>query len=366
MTATVDTPAETWQEQEIVVVPGIAMRAEAGRARQLPFALTIFLSAFLLFQVQLLLGKGILPLFGGAPAVWTACVLVFQLLFLAGYGYSHGLASWIPLRRQILVHGILLAISAVYLALLGYVRATPIGPVANWRPQPMANPTWTIIEYLISAIGPPFFLLSATRPLMQHWFAQGAPKRSPYRLYALSNAGSLVGLLTYPFLLEWLFTIRHQAWLWSSGYLLFTALCATIALRLPRQASEGPAVTPEEHTVSGRPKAIRFLLWLAFSSCSTVILLSSTNFLCENIAPIPLLWVLPLTLYLLTFMMAFASPRWYSRRVFWPLYALAIGIAVSPNITPQRSAPAILIALYCFTIFVVCMVCHGELARSKP
>jgi hypothetical protein len=187
----------------------------------LPFAIAIFTSAFLVFQVQLLLGKEILPLFGGASAVWTVCVLVFQLLFLAGYGYSHGLATWLPPRRQVIVHGALLAASAIFLAVLGHIRSAPIGPGANWRPNPEANPSMAIAQFLISAIGLPFFLLSATSPLMQHWFAEVAPKRSPYRLYALSNVGSLLGLLSYPFLVEPHLGLRLQGWAWVSGYGLF-------------------------------------------------------------------------------------------------------------------------------------------------
>ena len=369
MTATVDTPAETWQEQEIVVVPGIAMRAEAGRARQLPFALTIFLSAFLLFQVQLLLGKGILPLFGGAPAVWTACVLVFQLLFLAGYGYSHGLASWIPLRRQILVHGILLATSAVYLALLGYVRATPIGPVANWRPQPMANPTWTIIEYLISAIGPPFFLLSATSPLMQHWFAQGAPKRSPYRLYALSNAGSLVGLLSYPFLVEPHLGLGVQGWAWAAGYCLFLVFYyfsarSTARTINPVALKEVTSAAPEPRTASvGWPLR---LLWIILAACASILLLATTNLICQEIAVSPFLWVFQLSLYLASFILCFESDRWYGREIFCPLFALTVGFVIVVSLPNAKYSFLMQLAAYSALLFAGCMVCHGEAARRRP
>src|ERR1700675_2524596 len=173
-----------------------------ARTGRLPFAFAIFVSAFLLFQVQLLMGREVLPLFGGAAAVWTVCVFVFQLLFLAGYGYSHGLATWLPVRKQITGHGALLAPSAIFIAVQAYTYSAPIGSAANWQPRPGADPTWAIAQFLISAIGLPFFLLSATSPLMQHWFAQVRLRRLPYRLYALSNAGSLLGLLSYPSLVE--------------------------------------------------------------------------------------------------------------------------------------------------------------------
>src|SRR5262249_51386282 len=161
-------------------------------------------------------------------------------------------------------------------------------------------------------------------------------------------------------------TVRHQAWLWSGGYLLFIALCLTISLRLPARAAEESVVVAQISSDSERPRPARYISWLAFSTCSSLILLSSTNFLCENISGIPLLWLLPLSLYLLSFILAFDSARWYSRRIFWPLYAGAVGIAVSPHGTVYHATPLLLIVLYCFTIFAVCMVCHGELARSRP
>src|SRR6266852_2841639 len=251
MSVTVENPAVARQDRAIVVPGALAVGTNGSGARRLPFALAIFLSAFLLFQVQLLLGKEVLPLFGGAPAVWTVCVLVFQLLFLAGYGYSHGLATWLPLRRQVIVHGALLGASAVFLGVLGHIRSTPVGPGASWRPQPGANPTWTIAEFLICAIGLPFFLLSATSPLMQHWFAQTAPKRSPYHLYALSNAGSLLGLLSYPFLVEPHLGLAVQGWAWAAVYGLFL-VCYYFSARGAARTT-GPAALKETSISDLRP-----------------------------------------------------------------------------------------------------------------
>ena len=187
MGATLDTALQAERVRAIVPAGAFPTSIEGSETGRVPFALAIFVSAFLLFQVQLLLEKEVLPLFGGASAVWTVSVFVFQLLFLAGYGYSHGLATWLPLRKQITVHGALLALSAIFIAVQAYTYSAPIGSAANWQPRPGADPTWAITQFLISAIGLPFFLLSATSPLMQHWFAQVRPKRLPYRLYALSN-----------------------------------------------------------------------------------------------------------------------------------------------------------------------------------
>jgi len=330
------------------------------------YGVTIFLSAALLFQVQLIFAKHILPLFGGVPSVWNTCMFCFQVLLLLGYGYAHLLKSRLTLRRQRAVHVALLISSAVLLVVLWFRWGTPLTPGNSWKPGPHDNPVVRILEMLGLTVAFPFFLVSTTGPLMQSWAAGTRATPTPYRLYALSNAGSLLGLLTYPFLIEWLFTIRHQAWLWSSGYLLFVASCLIVALRLPKETAGIESRITPVRTPAARPKAARYALWLAFSTCSTIVLLSSTNFLCENIAAIPLLWVLPLALYLITFIIAFDSSRWYSRKIFWPLYAIALGIILSVNVASLRSAPLLLIVFYCLTIFAVCMVCHGELGRSKP
>ena len=330
------------------------------------YAFTIFLSAVLLFQVQLIFAKRILPLFGGAPSVWNTCLFSFQVLLLMGYGYAHLLKSRFAVHQQRRLHAFFLGASVVLLIVLWYRWGNPLTPGTGWRPAPGDNPVWKILQLLSLSVALPFFILSTTGPLLQSWAARSKLLPSPFRLYALSNAGSLLGLLTYPFLLEWAFTIRHQAWLWSASYLLFVALCLTTTLRLPSQATEQDSLTLRAGIPSPRPRLARYGLWLAFSTCSSIILLSSTHYLCQNIAAIPLLWVLPLSFYLLTFMLAFDSDRWYSRRVFWPLGAAALGIALSPNFRAYQNTPLLLVALYCLTIFVACMVCHGELARSRP
>ena len=181
------------------------------------FGTAICVGAFLLFQVQLILGKYILPWFGGMPSVWTCCMLVFQVLLLLGYLYAHVLTTYVPRKMQNALHLVLLGCSLALLVWLALRWKTPITPGVEWKPTPTDTPTWKIIQLLAASVAFPFFLLSTTGPLVQKWFARANPGVSPYRLYALSNVGSLLGLLTYPFLIEPMLTIRAQAWLWCSA-----------------------------------------------------------------------------------------------------------------------------------------------------
>jgi len=373
MPASIETAPVTGPGRAAAAPVVAADRAGANGARPLPFALAIFVSAFLLFQVQLLLGKEILPLFGGAPAVWTVCVLVFQILFLAGYGYSHGIVTWLPLSRQVRVHGALLALSAVFLAVLGHVWRTPIGPGANWHPLPGASPTWTIAKFLVCAIGLPFFLLSTTSPLMQHWFAQVAPKRSPYRLYALSNVGSLLGLLSYPFLIEPHMRLGAQGWSWAAGYGLFL-VCFYFSVRSAARWT-APAAAQQISVADLRPRKVgaastvgwplRFF-WIGLAACASVLLLATTNLICQDIAVIPFLWVLPLSLYLVSFIVCFENDRWYRREIFYPLFAMAVALVIVVSLPKAEYSFLIQLAAYSAVLFAGCMVCHGEAARTRP
>jgi len=368
MNVTFETPALASQQRATVVPGAPEVGTNESGARQFPFAVAIFLSAFLLFQVQLILGKELLPLFGGAPAVWTVCVLVFQLLFLAGYGYSHVLAKWLPLRRQIIVHAALLGVSAVFLVVLGHAQSTAIAPGAHWRPQPGANPTWTIAEFLIRAIGLPFFLLSATSPLMQHWFAQSAPKKSPYRLYALSNVGSLLALLSYPFLVEPHLGLGVQGWAWATGYGLFL-ICYYFSARSAARTTSPAALkqTPSDLFLRGAPVGWSLrLFWVALAACASVLLLATTNLVCQDIAVSPFLWVLQLSLYLLSFIVCFESDRWYRRETFYPLFAVTIGLVIVVSLPNARYSFLMQLAAYSAALFAGCIVCHGEAARTRP
>jgi hypothetical protein len=369
MSATVETAIGTQQGRVIVASEEFPARIEDSKSGRAPFALAIFVSAFLLFQVQLLLGKEVLPLFGGASAVWTVCVFVFQLLFLAGYGYSHGLATWLPLRKQVILHGSLLGVSAIFIAVQAYIRSAPIGSAANWQPQPGADPAWAITEFLMSAIGLPFFLLSATSPLMQHWFAQAGPRRLPYRLYALSNAGSLLGLLSYPSLVEPYIALGAQRWAWVAGYGLFLVCYYFSARNVLRSAA--PIALKQDAIPDSRSRGTPVdwplrLQWVGLAACASVLLLATTNLVCEDIAVSPFLLVLQLSLYLLSFIICFESDRWYRREIFYPAFVVAVAFVIVISLPNATYSFLVQLAAYSAVLFAGCMVCHREAARTRP
>ncbi len=392
----------------------------------LPFALTIFTGAFLLFLVQPLIGKYILPWFGGTPGVWTTCMLFFQLVLLAGYAYAHFLSRWLKPRGQAVVHLTLLLVS---------VAVLPIIPADAWKPQAGDAPITHILLLLGATIGLPYFVVSTTGPLMQSWFSRLNPGKSPYRLYALSNIGSLLALLAYPFLIEPNVARKLQAVSWGWGlvaYVVFSAWCVWLVWSrgLAEEIPTGGATLPEE-TPEEVPSLRRRFLWLALPACATALLLATTNKLCQDVAVIPFLWLLPLSLYLLTFILCFAdsAPMGFQR----PLMVIVTVVGVSALLVPmlidhskqellqgmlkgvglheEKSTnrlipffcclafvcwhgywrplfmPALLacfgwlvyvlayinsvgiawqVAAFCTTMFVACMVCHGELYAQKP
>lgn len=330
-----------------------------------PFAVVIVLSAFLLFQVQLIIGKYILPWFGGTPSVWTTCMLVFQVLLLLGYIYSHLLAGRLPMRFQARLHLSLLGLSVLIMIILAFVWSSPITPGPSWKPSGKGDPIMSIVTLLTVAVGLPFFLLATTSPLLQDWVAR-TTERSPYRLFALSNLGSLLGLLSYPFLLEPALTLQQQARLWSWGYGAYAALgavCVVLVLRRNdgesgRLAADSAAPVSEQ----AGPGMALHLIWMLLAACGCVMFLATTNMLCQEIAVIPFLWVLPLSLYLITFIASFASSRWYRRGLFHPLYAVSAVLLL----LAQRNKVMPQIICFSLALLVVGMICHGELARLKP
>lgn len=335
-----------------------------------PFALTIFLSAFLLFQIQPLIGKYILPWYGGSPAVWTTCLLFFQLLLLVGYAYSHWISARLKPRLQLGLH---LAVLAASLLLF------PIAPDAEaWRPKPGQEPTWQILFLLTVNVGLPYALLSSTSPLIQRWFAAAFPGRSPYRLYALSNGGSLLALLSYPFLVEPTMAIGTQVTVWSAAYVVFILLTGWCGLGYFKLAGSDARAGAE--TVGGgeadssasaaaeksKPGWEPILLWLGLSAAASAMLLATTNQMCQEVAVVPFLWVVPLALYLLTFMLTFDSDKWYDRRYFGVLVGVLAPVACMLLIAGLVVKIWIHILVYSALLFVCCMCCHGELVRSKP
>ncbi|MGE0404691.1 MAG: spermidine synthase [Candidatus Korobacteraceae bacterium] len=321
--------------------------------RALLFALAIFSSAFLLFQVQPLIAKIIVPWFGGVASVWTVCLLFFQAVLLLGYAYAHLLTQKFRPSTQGWIHSGLLAASLL---------ALPILPGDAWKPSGSEHPAFYILLLLTVSVGLPFFLLSSTSPLLQAWYARAPGARSPYRLYALSNLGSMLALLSYPLIVEPLVATRNQAWGWSVAYAGVAVLCAVAAVTSRRR--ETPV---ESETVVTRPRVSEQALWLALAACGSALLLSITNHITQNIASVPFLWVLPLSLYLLTFILCFDGSRWYRRGLFLRLLLVALGgMVYAMGEDYANVAFEVLIPLFSAGLFVCCMFCHGELARLKP
>ena len=325
------------------------------------FASTIFASAFLLFLVQPIIAKQILPWFGGSAAVWTTCLVFFQTALLAGYAYADIVVRRLAIRKQTLLHVVLLAASLLVL---------PIVPGAFWKPSGAENPAWLILGLLTITLGLPYFLLSTTSPLLQAWFAQRYPGRNPYRLFALSNFASLLGLVGYPFLIEPWITTRVQAYSWSAGYVVFVVICAATAWHSRRTAPVSIATADREIPDEPHPRfpsLPRSLLWCSLAATGSVLLLSVTNHITQNIAAVPLLWIVPLTIYLTTFILCFDSSRWYPRELLLPAVAATLGVMAwclaDPRLTHELELQ---LAVFCGGLFVACMFCHGELARLKP
>jgi SAM-dependent methyltransferase len=313
------------------------------------YAATIFLSSFLLFLVQPLIAKLILPWFGGSAAVWTTCMLFFQILLLAGYGYAHGLAK---IRRQPLVHTILL---------LAALATLPIMPGEAWKPTGEEAPVLRILLLLGATVGLPYFLLASTSPLIQAWFSRARPGENPYRLFALSNLASLMALLGYPFLVEPWLSARQQVELWSWLFAAFAVLCAVVAWRTP-------AAVAEHEVERAAPMAKKDIAWwLALSATGSMLLLAVTNHLTQNVASVPLLWLVPLSLYLATFIIAFEGKGWYQTRLAWPLLLIALAAMAWLVIdTDYHYHLALQLGVFLPGLFIACLFCHGELYVSRP
>ncbi len=329
------------------------------RPSVLPYALTIFLSAFLLFLVQPIIAKQILPWFGGSSGVWTTALVFFQSTLLAGYAY----ADWttrLGVRRQTTLHVVLLAVSLLSL---------PILASTSWKPHGDEEPTLRILLLLTATIGLPYFLLSTTTPLLQSWYWRRFRSAVPYRLFALSNFASLLALLGFPFLLEPWFDLVELGWGWSALYVVFVGVCTATGWASMRAAAatEGDLVQAAARAPTSAappPPAVRTqLTWLALSAMGSVMLLAVTNHVTQNIASVPFLWVLPLSIYLLTFILTFDHPRWYQRWFF--VVALAGLVPAMAWLIPSLDLK-LAVTVFFVGLFAACMFCHGELARMKP
>lgn len=329
-------------------------------------ALSIFLGSLLLFQVQPLIGKYILPWFGGVSTVWATCMLFFQSVLLGGYAYAHFLTGRFPIRKQVLIHT--LAIAATFLWL-------PMTPPDWLKPPDASFPIPRVLLLLAVSVGGPLLLISATAPLLQSWFASAFPNRSPYRLYALSNAGSLLGLFAYPLAIERFLSLEAQALAWSAAYVVYAGLCIATGFtagKLVRSRPEttlapGPKPVPEAGDVPSKIPLSTIFLWLGLSALGSITLLSVTNQLCMSATSVPFLWALPLGLYLVTFILCFERDGWYNRNIFALCWVGAMFLALWLEIGGAASAGVVFqIAIYSFILLTCCMICHGELARMRP
>jgi hypothetical protein len=374
------------------------------------FGFTIFLSAFLLFSIQPMFAKLILPWFGGSAAVWTTCLVFFQTALLAGYAYSWLVSTRLRPRDQAILHVAFLALAILFL---------PVEPASHWRPAPdsLAHPAARILAMLAVVLGLPYFLLSTTGPLLQSWFARAAAQESsaphsagasPYRLFALSNAGALIALIAYPLWIEPRLPTHLQDRLWSIAFVVFAALCAVAAYvgqafppadennvgqafppadenhvgqAFPPAAENhvgqafppagennvGQAFPPADEIPTTPPSRTQRMEWIALAAAGSMLLLATTNQLTQNVAPVPLLWVIPLAIYLLTFILAFESPRWYRRDLLLRFLAVALASVAYAIYDIQLSdAIAVSLPLFCGALFIGCMFCHGELNGLKP
>ncbi len=325
----------------------------ARRATAIAFAATMALAGFLLFQVQLVLAKFILPWFGGSASTWIVCLLFFQMALLAGYAYAYAAASALPVPRQVHVQIALLAAGLLLL---------PITPAEGWKPQNAGDPTWRILALLAATVGVPYVALAATTPLLSRWLARIAPDLDPARFFAASNLGSFAGLLSYPFALERAMSSGAQTQWWSWGFALYAVLFAVCGYLTIGTGRDGEPQPRPALATGGDPVHA----WIGLSALGSVLLLSTTNGMTQWSAVVPFLWTLPLSLYLLTFVVAFGRRRIYRRAAFCAAFLLLAGASFLVSRSETVPLLVVQIALPAATLFVGCMVCHGELSRLQP
>jgi len=332
------------------------------------FAITVFLSAFLLFQVQPLISKLILPWFGGSPSVWTAAMLFFQVVLFGGYVYAHMLSRHGSPRIQAGTH-IALLIAAAMLA-------TWIVPGQSMKPTGEEDPITKILLLLGVSVGLPYFCLATTAPLVQYWFSRVCPGYPAFRLYALSNVGSFVALLSFPYVFEPLFELPQLGRFWTYGFWVFALLCAVVTLRVTAVTRKFPAevfaMASDTTEALAQPTLTQRIGWVALPALASLAFIATTDHVSHDIAPEPRLWIATLSLYLLTFILCFDHPRWYRRRWVALACLLAVVLLSGRNeipgwfgqdwdygVTEVRWS-------HLSTMFLICFLSHGELYRQRP
>ncbi len=323
------------------------------------YTLCVLVSAFLLFQIQPIMAKLILPWLGGSPAVWQTVMLFFQLLLLGGYLYVHLTHKYMSLRAQTITHLIVLLAALFFLPITLH---TDLGFAGTDRPI-----TWLLLALLYS-VSLPFFVLSASAPLLQRWFAElpDPSAHNPYFLYSASNLGSLLALLGYPFIIEPLLGVSNQLLAWTGLFLIFASLMF-LCVRMVRKHGTGHITIPQLETLTATPPPTlsRRLHWLLLAFIPSSLMLGVTTYLTTDIAAVPLLWVIPLALYLFSFVLCFANGMPGVRWATLAFPAILIIVIYMTRIQAQES-PLILLLIHLSIFFVVCMGCHGQLASKKP
>ncbi|MCP4248780.1 MAG: hypothetical protein GY778_17185 [bacterium] len=336
------------------------------------FSITLFFSAALLFLVQPMVGKMILPSLGGTPAVWNTCMVFFQAVLLAGYAYAHGTVNRLGVRRQAVLHLVVLATPFIVL---------PIVVGQGVTPPSDSDPVAWLLVHLLLRVGLPFFAVSASAPLLQRWFSKTrhSAASDPYFLYAASNVGSLLALLGYPFVVERLLDLSQQSAAWQIGYAVLYILvagCAVLLWRSPRaqtgsawrsDAHPVEAVPSPDSTVRPPPTNATRARWVFLAFVPSSLMLGLTTYVTTDLAPVPLLWVVPLAIYLLTFALVFARKPLIAQAtmVRWLPFLIAPAAVVAQSLD-QVVPSGLIIALHLVAFFVAAMVCHGRLAALRP
>lgn len=328
-------------------------------------AITVFVSAVLLFQIQPIYSKYILPWFGGSPQVWTTALVFFQTVLLGGYTYAHLLVSRLRPRNQFLLHGGLLLLSLLFFV--------PVIPADSWKPSANELPTWRILGMLFATLGLPYFLLASTSPLVQAWLARFRKGSVPYRLFSLSNLASILGLVSYPFVIEPVIGLHLQFNYWAIGYTIFVgAICSLMISRWWRSRALPewntlPTVAIDAETADVKPTGRDRLTWMAYAACPSILFLAVTNLLTQDVAPVPFLWVLPLTIYLLTFVICFEYFEYLPRMVVrWLAVFFTLLLVITMSFGLFAGNYVALIGIYCTGLAFTALFCHGELYARRP
>jgi MFS family permease len=320
------------------------------------YFISVFVSAFLVFQIQPIISKIILPWFGGGASVWTTCMLFFQFFLLVGYLYAYLLTKVLSVKSQIIIHLACLLLSLFLLP----NNITDIQDVTI-----SGAPTWAVLKVLFFGLGFPYLILSANTPLLQHWFTSETKGAHPYRLYAISNVGSFLALVSYPVIIEPFMPLDLQIKFWSSIYWLFVLLVGWIFFIVVKQNNRNKRCIPEQLT-NQKVGVFRLVLWFMLSGLGVILLVSTTNALTQNVPPVPFLWLAPLAIYLLTFVVAFSNLGLYVRSLWLPFFMLLSFVALLIYFIGGQFDIITQLLIYLLILLCGCMICHGELNSLKP